>query len=209
MPITFIGLPQSKASSEDPVLSGANTARTAPSYILADHLALFSAAIRVRDAQVSATRKSLALKLWNLRRTFFSRVAKKVASDLAQATSAILLDFTKRFLELETKIAPLVEAHAQRALLEFLGTPEVAPILQERLNQQVASVLANLPQRFVTLRVSQAHEFLTTDDAALRAQANLEIIRDPTLNFGCAQLSGKSGTITIDWRSSLKRGADL
>jgi len=206
MPITFIGLPQFKASSEEPVLTAA---RTAPSCTLADHLALFSAAIRVRDTQVSATRKSLALKISNLRRTFFCRVTKKVASDLAQATSAILLDFTKRFLELETKIAPLVEAHAQRALLEFLGTPEVAPILQERLNQQVASVLANLPQRFVTLRVSQTHEFLTTDDATLRAQANLEIIRDPTLNFGCAQLSGKSGTITIDWRSSLKRGADL
>ncbi len=184
MALTFIGLPAGNNGTSPP--------RTP---LFSDTLSWFNSALEARDVQVRTTRGLLARRIRRLRAVLTSRVAKLVDRSISAIISSVRLQLA----EVDTRALRQAHEIASQALREFLDAPALEPILQQRLLDQVTKIYQQLPNRFTQLFVNPSQSVPDNDD--------LEIIRDASVAIGCARLVGRSGEISLDWRSALQGGA--
>lgn len=183
MPLTFIANDLAQAGPDTALRSSA----------LVRHLQVLDAALREREKALAKSRSRIAARLKVAR----AKMTARVRRGIEQRQSELIITAERRLDEIEGKLAPLAREIATTALREFLGTECAQPILLERLAAQVTAVLERLPNRFTTVR---AHP-----NNCIAIPAGVQLVADETVPVGCAHISGRSGTITIDWRTTIER----
>lgn len=183
MALTFIGLPQGKDGS-----------RSSTTPLFADTLRWFNSALEARDLEVHKLRERLASRIRALRAAISARVLKKVERALADVVSSVNVQFQ----ELDKKSLIQAQDLATSALIEFLDSPSLEPILKQRLQDQVAKLYQQLPNRFTQLYMNPGQ--------SVPDFGEIEVLTDPHIAIGCARLVGRSGAIVLDWKAALKGG---